>query len=423
MKRSPYPPPLSPRDRPPVKRVAVLGSTGSLGLQALELCARFADRLQVVALAASGRRPEALAEQVRRLRPRLVAVADPSAAERLRADATEAGARLAAGPGALVEAATHPEVDLVLVLTVGLAGLAPTVAALEAGRRVALANKEVLVAAGELIPAARLLAEGRLLPVDSEHSALWQSLLGERLEMEPAGGAPRPRAVRRLWLTASGGPFWGWSPERLRAVTPQQALAHPTWRMGPRVTIDSATLMNKGFEIIEAHHLFAVPYPDIRVVVHRQSVVHSLVELADGSFKAQLSLPDMRLPLLFALSYPERWPFQGPPPFLEPAGRAGAAVNLTFEPLDEAAEPAAIRLARQAARAGSTYPAVLSAADEVAVEAFLAGRLPFDRLLGVVDAVLERHRPEGRLCLESVQAADAWARRAAREAAERLARG
>lgn len=416
-----------------VKRLAILGSTGSLGLQTLELCERFADRLQVVALASSGRRPELLARQIRRFRPRVVAVPDGEAAARLRAEVGVPG-DVVSGPDALVQAALHPDVDLVVVLTVGMAGLAPTLAALQAGRRVALANKEVLVAAGELIPAARLVAEGRLLPVDSEHSAIWQSLLGERLAFDEAGDTRRPLAVRRLWLTASGGPFWRWPAERLRTVTPEQALAHPTWRMGPRVTVDSATLMNKGFEVIEAHHLFGVPYPDIRVVVHRQSIVHSLVELRDGSIKAQLSLPDMRLPLLFALSYPERWEYQGPPPLFERAGRAGRPgarpdgdssapaepITLTFEPLDDASEAPAVRLARQAAQAGSTYPTVLATADEVAVEAFLAGRLRFDRLLEAVRATLDRHAPAPALSIEAVQEADAWARRTAREVIERF---
>ncbi len=391
------------------KRLAVLGSTGSLGIQVLELCERFADRLQVVALAASGRRQELLARQVQRFRPRLVAVGDRSApiGDALREAA--GAARVVQGPEGLVEAAVHPDVDLVVVLTVGMAGLAPTLAALEAGRRVALANKEVLVAAGDLMPAARWVGEGRLLPVDSEHSAIWQSLLGEQ-----------PSAIRRLWLTASGGPFWGWSAERLRGVTPEQALAHPTWRMGPRVTIDSATLVNKGFEIIEAHHLFGVPYPAIRVVVHRQSVVHSLVELRDGSIKAQMSLPDMRLPLLLALSYPERWEYRGPAPLFEVHAPDRGPLSLTFEPLDEATEPPAIRLARQAADAGSTYPTVLSTADEVAVEAFLSGRLAFDRILGVVEQVLERHVPPGPLSVQAVHEADAWARRTARRVVDEM---
>lgn len=418
---------------PTPRRLAILGSTGSLGVQTLELCEHFPDRLQVVALGASGRHPQLLADQVRRFSPGLVAVTEPGAAARLRAELgthpgplslPAAAPQVVAGPQALTDAALHPDADLVLVLTVGLTGLAPTLAALEAGRRVALANKEVLVAAGDLIPAPRLVEEGRLLPVDSEHSAIWQSLLGER----------RP-GIRRLWLTASGGPFWGWPPERLRTVTAEQSLAHPTWRMGPRVTVDSATLMNKGFEIIEAHHLFGVPCADVRVVVHRQSVVHSLVEFCDGSIKAQLSLPDMRLPLLFALSYPERWEYQGPPPLFEPgarsrrAGSSGGAgssgraepLTLTFEPLVPGEnEPRAIRLARQAAEAGGTYPTVLATADEVAVEAFLAGRLRFDRLLEVVRAALDRHTPAPSLSLEAVQEADAWARRTAQEVIDRL---
>lgn len=382
-------------------------------MQTLDLVETFPERLHVEVLAACGRHPERLADQIRRFRPSLVAVSDPASLPRLRdalgsphgGDGSALGVRIEAGETALVEAAAHPGVDLVAVLTVGLAGLDPALAALEAGKAVALANKEVLVAGGDLIPAPDLVASGRLLPVDSEHSALWQALLGER-----------PAHVRRLWLTASGGPFWGWPSERLEQVTPEQALAHPTWRMGPRVTIDSATLMNKGFEVIEAHHLFGAPYDAIRIAVHRQSVVHSLVEFVDGSLKAQLSNPDMRLPLLFALSHPERWAFERVPRLFDTAD--GAPLSLTFEALDAGHEPRAVALARRAARAGGTFPAVLSAADEVAVEAFLAGKMPFHRLLDVVETLLERHEPpRGPLSLEAVKAADAWARGEARRVA------
>lgn len=393
---------------PSLRRVAVLGSTGSLGNQALDLCRRFGDRVRVVALGASGRNAALLLRQARAFRPALVAVPDPGQARRLQAELGAGPTEVIGGPDALVQAAVHPEVDLALVLTVGLAGLEPTLRALEAGKRVALANKEVLVAAGELLESAHRVRRGQLLPVDSEHSAIWQSLWGE-----PEG------AVERLWLTASGGPFWGWPAERLAAVTPQQALNHPTWRMGPRVTVDSATLMNKGFEVIEAHHLFGVPYERIRVVVHRQSVVHSVLEFCDGSYKAQLSLPDMRIPLLVAMSFPERWALPTEPLF-RPASGDGTRgpLALTFElPADE---PRSVRLARQAAEAGGTYPAVLAAADEAAVQAFLGGRLRFDRLLDVVEAVLQEHEPPGGvLHVEQVREADRWAR----EAAERITEG
>lgn len=384
------------------RRLAILGSTGSLGIQALEICQRFPDRFDVVALGASGARPELLARQAQRFGARWVAITREQAVERLRSAGVSPPAHvIVAGPDALEQVAALPDLDLVVVLTVGLAGLGPTLAALRAGHPVALANKEVLVAAGELMPVAELVRSGRILPVDSEHSAIWQSLLGES-----------PLQVRRLWLTASGGPFWGWSADQLRQVTPQQALAHPTWRMGPRVTVDSATLVNKGFEVIEAHHLFGVGYDAIGVVVHRQSVVHSMVEFADGSVKAQLSLPDMRLPILFALSYPERLAYDGVPPLWGD----GTPVALSFQPLRPGEEPRGIALARQAAQYGRTYPAVLAAADEVAVDAFLQGRLPFDRILDVVEATLQAHDPErGPLTLQAVRAADAWATKTARE--------
>lgn len=376
------------------RRLVILGSTGSLGRQALELCRHFADRLQVVALGASGRRLAELAEQARMFRPELVAVTDPRAAEPLRrALQGLGGTRVAAGPQALVEAACHPGADLVMVLTQGLAGLEPTLEALGLGRRVALANKEVLVAAGPLVAACGHVDGGQLLPVDSEHSALWQSLWGERRTW-----------VRRVWLTASGGPFWGWSEAELASVTPQQALQHPTWQMGPRITVDSATLMNKGFEVIEAHHLFGVAPEDIHVLIHRQSVVHCVVELADGSYKAQFSLPDMRLPLLLAMSFPERWPFPGASFLFD---RPGSLWQLTLE--RPAQEPRSVRLARQSLRAGSTYPTVLVAADEVAVQAFLEGQLPFHRILDVVEQALEQHVPApGPLTRQAVQWAQQW---------------
>ena len=383
-----------PRARSAPRRVAILGSTGSLGRQALELCRAFADRVQVVALGASGRRARELVDQARAFRPRLVALTQPQAAELLReALAGPEGPEVVAGPHALVEAACHPEADLVLVLTQGLAGLDATLEALRRGRRVALANKEVLVAAGELMDAAGYLRSGQLVPVDSEHSALWQSLWGEEL-----------RWVRRLWLTASGGPFWGWPEERLATVTPEQALAHPTWQMGPRITVDSATLMNKGFEVIEAHRLFGVPCQQIHVLIHRQSILHSVVELADGSYKAQFSLPDMRLPLLLAMSFPERWPYQGVSPLFD---RERRVLQLTLE--RPAEEPRSVQLARRAAEAGATYPAVLVAADEVAVQAFLEGRLPFHRILDVVEEALQRHTPPpGPLTRQAILEAERW---------------
>ncbi|MCX6023350.1 MAG: 1-deoxy-D-xylulose-5-phosphate reductoisomerase, partial [Chloroflexi bacterium] len=290
-----------------------------------------------------------------------------------------------------------PEADLVLVATVGRAGLAPTLAALEAGKRVALANKEVLVMAGEAVLDAAHRGGGVLLPVDSEHSAIWQCLQGETAE----GGASR---IARLVLTASGGAFRNHTPDELRAVTPEQALRHPNWVMGPKVTVDSASLMNKGFEVIEAHWLFGVPLERIEVLLHRESIVHSLVEFVDGSFKAQLGAPDMRTPLQYALSYPDRWPNPGIPRL-----DLAALQQLTFAPVEPGRWPC-LELALQAARQGQTYPAVLSAADEVAVEEFLAGRIGFLDIPLLIEATLAAHRPTARPSLEETLEADAWAR-------------
>jgi 1-deoxy-D-xylulose-5-phosphate reductoisomerase len=381
-----------------VRRVTVLGSTGSVGTQALDVVGRNRDAFAVMGLAAGGRDPEAVAEQVITYDVPVVAVPTPEAGRVVTDLVSAAGRRVEVltGPDAAAELAAR-DTDIVLNGISGAAGLRPTLAALAAGHRLALANKESLVVGGPLVtalvPADQ--REDRILPVDSEHSALAQCLRGGR------------RAeVRRLVLTASGGPFRGRTADQLRDVTPEQALAHPTWRMGPLVTTNSATLVNKGLEVIEAHLLFDVGYDRIDVVVHPQSVVHSMVEFVDGSTLAQCSPPDMRLPIAVALGWPDRV-----------AGAASGcdwttAATWTFEPLDDDAFPA-VRLARDVGRAGGVMPAVLNGANEVAVAAFLAGRLAFPDILAVVERVVAAASDAGLPApddVEDVLAADAWAR-------------
>ena len=380
-------------------RVAILGSTGSIGRQALEVVREQPDHFEIVALAA-GRSAEVLAAQAREFRPRVVCLttagggAAPPAPPGLDGGPWE---RLA-GERGLVVVATLPEADVVLVATSGRVALPATLAAVRAGKAVALANKESLVIAGELVTAAARRAGARLLPVDSEHSAIWQCLAGEDRA-----------AVRRLILTASGGPFRTWPRERLAAITVEQALAHPTWQMGPKITTDSATLMNKGLEAIEARWLFDVPLDRVDVVVHPESIVHSLVEFADGSLKAQLGWPDMKLPIQLALARGARLP--RPDPARRPFDLA-ALGRLRFEPPDVDRFPC-LKLAIEAGKAGGTAPAVLCAADEVAVERFLRGELAFVDIPRVVDAALEAHAPSPVAGLEHLLEVDARARQTA----------
>jgi 1-deoxy-D-xylulose-5-phosphate reductoisomerase len=377
-----------------LKRLAILGSTGSIGTATLDVAARFPERFSVVALAA-GHNVELLAEQIRTWHPRLVAVAEGADAAALRREFP--GLDVLAGPEGREAVATHPDATTIVAAFVGAVGLVPTWRALALGREVALANKETLVAAGELVMAAAAASGARVLPIDSEHNALHQAL-----RVGPPG------SVRRLILTASGGPFRTWSEQELHTVTVDQALAHPTWRMGAKITIDSATMMNKGLEIIEAHHLFGMTEERIAVIVHPESRVHSLVEYTDGTLIAQLSVNDMRFPILYALSYPERLP--SPLGFLDLVEVAA----LHFAPADERRFPC-LRLAREALRAGGTVPAVLNAANEVAVAAFLAGRLPFMGIPAVVEAALAREAAEAHTLtvMEDALAADergrAWA--------------
>lgn len=370
-----------------VLRVAILGSTGSVGRQALDVVARFGDRVRVVALAAHSS-DEALVKQARLFAPLAVALADPHAA--LRAREALPGVEVSSGSESVVDLVCRPDVDLVLNALVGAAGLRATVATLASSKRLALANKESLVVGGALVTS--LAQPGDILPVDSEHSAIFQCLLGEPSE-----------DVSRIWLTASGGPFRGWDRENLAHVTAEEALAHPTWTMGPKITIDSATLMNKGLEAIEAHHLFALPYDRIRIVVHPQSCVHSMVEYADGSVKAHLGATDMRIPIQYALSYPHRWAAPVEPLDFTQVG------SLSFEPPDTKTFRC-LGLALAAGEEGGTMCAAMNAANEAAVDAFLAGRCRLTDIDRIVESVMHAHEREKLESIEQVEAVDAWAR-------------
>ncbi|HEV8631594.1 MAG TPA: 1-deoxy-D-xylulose-5-phosphate reductoisomerase [Thermoanaerobaculia bacterium] len=379
--------------------IAVLGATGSVGSSVLRVVRAHPDRLRVVALAAYGSDPEKLLQQVEELRPALVGVMDEAAAARVARQAPR-GVEVVAGEAGLLAVATHPEATRVVAAMVGAAGLRPVWAAVDAGKDLALANKECLVVAGRLLMGLARQRGVRLLPVDSEHAALHQALRG--------GTAGE---VARLVLTASGGPFWRRDAATFESIAPAEALAHPTWRMGAKITVDSATLMNKGLELIEASHLFAVPPQRIEVVIHPQSLVHSLVEFCDGSWLAQLSVNDMVFPVQYALSYPERW--DNDFPRLAP----GDLGRLDFFPLDEEKFPT-VALARRALAAGDSAPAVLNGANEVAVAAFLRGALPFPAIAATVGAVLDEHQPGTVATLDEALAWDAWGRQ---RAGERLA--
>ncbi|MGV9719144.1 1-deoxy-D-xylulose-5-phosphate reductoisomerase [Nocardia beijingensis] len=367
-----------------IVRVLLLGSTGSIGTQALEVIAANPDRFEVVGLAARGGNTELLAAQMAATGTRNVAVADPAAAQRLDLPL--------GGPGAVTELVRRTEADVVLNALVGSLGLEPTLATLQSGTRLALANKESLVAGGSLVT--RAAAPGQIVPVDSEHSALAQCLRGGRAD-----------EVERLVLTASGGPFRGWTAEMLESVEPAEAKAHPTWSMGLMNTLNSASLVNKGLELIETHLLFGVPYDRIDVTVHPQSIVHSMVTFTDGSTLAQASPPDMKLPIALALGWPDRVPGAAA------ACDFGTASTWTFEPVDNDVFPA-VELARAAGEAGGSVTAVYNAANEVAVQAFLDGAIRFPQIVGTVAAAVEaarqwRAEPDS---LDEVLAADAWAR-------------
>lgn len=377
-----------------MKRLAILGSTGSIGTSTLDLVRLNPDRFRVIALAA-GRNLDALRRQIIEHRPEFVSVASDDDAHALAAEFPEI--EIGAGVDGLGRAACHRDTEMVVSALVGAVGLVPTVAAIRAGKDVAVANKEILVIAGELVVAEARKAEIRLLPIDSEHSAIHQILAGRPVE-----------TVRRLVLTASGGPFRGWTGSRMERATIDEALAHPTWRMGPKISVDSATMMNKGFEIIEAHHFFEMAEDRIDVVIHPQSLVHSLVEFTDGTLLAQLSANDMRSPILYALGWPER--------LVSPAETLDLATvgRLDFLAPDHRRFPA-LGLARAALRSGGEMPAVLNAANEVAVAAFLAGNCPFGRITATIDAVMDTwsHRNRPLRSIEQAMQTDTEARRMA----------
>jgi 1-deoxy-D-xylulose-5-phosphate reductoisomerase len=378
------------------RAVAVLGSTGSVGVQALDLIGRFPERFEVVALAA-GRNAELLARQIETHRPRLASIAEESRRALLEPAARRARCEIVTGKEGLLATASYPAAELVLAAVVGAAGLPATYEAVKAGKSVALANKESLVMAGALLMQKARETGARLLPVDSEHSAVHQCLRGCTSE-----------DVRRIVLTASGGPFRTLPLDELAGATPEQALRHPVWDMGRKISIDSATLMNKGLEVIEARWLFDVEADRLDVVLHPQSIVHSMVEMVDGSVLCQMGVPDMRAPIQYALGYPER--FAGP----VKAPDLAALGPLEFFPVDRGRFPS-LDLAYGALRAGGTAPAALNAANEIAVHAFLSGRLDFPGIPRLVEKVLRRHRTVPVTSLEGVLEADAWSRGAAEE--------
>lgn len=384
-----------------VKRVTVQGCTGSVGQSTLDVIRHHRGRFAVEALVA-GQKVDALIRDALEFRPRLAVIADPAGYGALQEGLAGTGIEVAAGPQAVIEAALRP-VDVLMAAIVGAAGLPPTLAALEQGTTVAFANKEVLVSAGDLVMATAARTGARLLPVDSEHNAIFQVF-----EAEARG------AIDKILLTASGGPFRTWSAAAMAAATPAQAVAHPNWSMGAKISVDSATMMNKGLELIEAHYLFDMPETRIDVLIHPQSVIHSAVVYCDGSVLAQMGSPDMRTPIAYALGWPQR--LAVPVPKLDLI----ALAQLTFEAPDEIRFPA-LRLARQVLRDGQGAPTLLNAANEVAVAAFLAHRLPFDGIAETVVRVLERVPGRAPDSLETVLALDAAARAAAAEITAALA--
>jgi 1-deoxy-D-xylulose-5-phosphate reductoisomerase len=383
------------------RNISILGSTGSIGESTLEVIRQFPDRFRVIALGA-GRNIKLLREQIRAFKPLVVSVLDSSLADDL--DRSLQGdsdrPQILFGPEGYERVAAHPEAETVVSAMVGAAGLLPTLASIRAGKRLALANKETLVVAGEIVMALAAEHKVEILPVDSEHSAIFQSLQGNHRD-----------ALKRILLTASGGPFFCRTREELASVTPQAALCHPNWSMGRKITIDSATLMNKGLEVIEARWLFGVSVDQIAVHVHPESIVHSMVEYVDGSVIAQMGIPDMKIPIAYALAYPERLPVRSPPLDLF------RLQKLTFYPPDEERFPC-LRLAFDACRKGSTYPAVLNAANEVAVCAFLDEKISFQGIPKLIEAVMSAHEAPANPDLDTVIEADRWARAEAERSIE-----
>jgi 1-deoxy-D-xylulose-5-phosphate reductoisomerase len=384
-----------------MRSLTILGSTGSVGTQALDVVRRNPDRFKVVGLAALTNH-ELLVGQIREFLPPYVAIADPEAAEELREmlGSNIRGVDIMDGPDAAERLSRDVEADMVLNALVGSAGLPSTLAALQSGKTLALANKESLVIGGELVMDLIKAEPERLVPVDSEHAALAQLLRGERKE-----------DVKSVILTGSGGPFRGWTRNDLARASVKEALAHPVWQMGPKITVDSATLMNKGMEVIEAHYLFAIDYSQIHVILHPEGVVHALVEFRDGTMLSHMASPDMRLPIQLALAWPERLPAGIAPVPL-------ADKRLSFEPVDREAFPA-VDLAYRVGQLGLTFPAVMSAANEVAVVAFLEGKIPLTRIVELVQAVVDEHEaPASVVSVVNLERADSWARRRAAEMIE-----
>jgi 1-deoxy-D-xylulose-5-phosphate reductoisomerase len=380
-----------------MKAISILGSTGSVGVTTLDVVGRFSDRFRVVAMAA-GRNLDLLAEQVKRFQPELVSVATPELARDL---ATRLGTQrvtIVHGLEGAIAVATHPAAKLVMSALVGAMGLQPTLAAIRAGKDIAFANKEVLVIAGELITTAVRENRVRLLPVDSEHNAVFQCLEGRGRD-----------SLKRIILTASGGPFREMAPEGFETITVEQALKHPTWVMGSKITIDSATLMNKGLEVIEARWLFGLKTAEISVVIHPQSVIHSMVEMIDGSVIAEMAIPDMAIPVAYALAYPDRLPMT----HLKPLSLVENS-RLTFEEPDLRRFPC-LRLAYDALAAGNTMTACLNAANEELVAGFLAGRVRFTEIPRHIETVMNRHRNTPARTIEDLLETDGWARASARE--------
>jgi len=377
-----------------MKRIVILGSTGSIGTQTLDVVRSLPEELKVVGLAA-GKNWRLLLEQIKEFRPLAATLATQEALYQLRAAKgydDNIKTELAYGPAGMINLAEMPEADMVVVALTGIEGIKPTIAALKAGKEVALANKETLVAAGEIVINLTAGKNNPLRPVDSEHSAIWQCL-----------NTQSPSAIEKIILTASGGPFRNMSKEEMAAVTVEMALKHPNWSMGSKITIDSATMMNKGLEVIEAKWLFRLEYDQIEVVVHPQSIIHSAVEFIDGSVLAQLGLPDMRLPIQYALTYPQRLPGKFPKLDLT------KIQHLTFEKPDLEKFPS-LRLAFEAGRMGGTMPAVLNAANEVAVYAFLQNRMSFAKIPEVVEKVMSKHNCLSNPGLAEIMEADRWAR-------------
>jgi 1-deoxy-D-xylulose-5-phosphate reductoisomerase len=376
-----------------MRSVTILGSTGSVGTQALDVVRRNPERFKVIGLSVAGTNQELLAGQIREFLPPVVGIADETAAAEVRASlGSIRGVEFVVGPDAAERLASEADADIVLNALVGSSGLGPTLAALQSGKTLALANKESLVVGGELVMDLIKGEPERLLPVDSEHAALAMALRGERRE-----------DLKRVVITGSGGPFRGWTATELAKASMKEALQHPVWSMGPKITIDSATLMNKGLEVIEAHYLFGLEYSQIHVLIHPEGLVHAIAEFKDGSMRAEMATADMRLPIQHALAWPERLP----------TGVASLPLTespLTFEPVDHEAFPA-VDLAYRVGGLGLTFPAVMNAANEVAVMAFLDGKIPLPRIVEIVQTIVDEHEPPSVVSVVHIERADTWARR------------